>query len=69
MAIVRIPVTWSMCGIVTVEIEEDSIEEFVDNGGDIYDLVADESLPDGDYVEGSFEPTSSEVEFIKLYQE
>ena len=61
---IKLPVTWSVCGIV--EIEAPSIEEAVKRFNDTIDDIP---LPeDGQvYVEGSFELTSDDSEFIKCY--
>lgn len=61
---VKLPVTWSVCGIV--EIEASSIEEAVERFNAEIDLIP---LPrDGiAYVDGSFELSSSDLDFIKCY--
>ena len=58
----RIAVTWQMCGYI--EVEADSIEEAMD---DVMNNPDDYNLPDdgGDYVDGSFELTTNDVEEMK----
>ena len=61
---INLPVTWSVCGIV--EIEAPSIEAAIKRF-----IASIEHIPlpqDGQvYVDGSFELTSDEPEFIKCY--
>lgn len=61
---VKLPVTWSVCGIV--EIEASSIEEAVERFNAEIDHIP---LPhDGiAYVDGSFELSSPDLDFIKCY--
>jgi hypothetical protein len=60
---VRLPVTWEEYGIV--EIEADSIEDAIAK----FDEICDElPLPEGDYVDASFDLSSREVEYIELFQ-
>lgn len=61
---IKLPVTWSVCGIV--EIEAASIEEAVERFQAEIDHIP---LPnDGAiYVDGSFELSSSDPDFIKCY--
>lgn len=60
---IKLPVTWEMCGFV--EVEADSVEDAVD----MFDEITDElPLPDGDYVDGSFDLSCRETEYIKCFQ-
>lgn len=57
---IKLPVVWEMCGMV--EIEADSIEKA------IVDFDPDQhTLPDGDYVDGSFGLATDNANIIKLY--
>lgn len=58
------PVTWSVCGIV--EIEASSIEEAIERFHAEIDHIP---LPSDGlvYVDGSFELSSSDPDFIKVY--
>ena len=60
---IRLPVTWEVCGIVEVEANsiEDAINKFDENADEI-------SLPSGEYVDGSFDLSDREVEYIQLFQ-
>lgn len=49
----RIPCSWQMYGYY--EVEAESLEEAID-------MALDSSLPDGSYVEGSFEIDHSQLE-------
>ena len=63
MAKQRIAVTWQMCGYIDVEAE--SIKEAMDNvnnNPDNYPLPSD----GGDYVDGSFELTTNNVEEMEV---
>ena len=60
MPIWRIPVTWEMCGIV--ELEGNRLEDVMDkvkhNNDDI-------GLPEGNYVDGSFDLSNNETEIVR----
>lgn len=58
----KLPVTWEVYGFVEIEAEtiEEAIEYFDENSDDI-------SLPNGEYVDGSFNLTDREVEFIECF--
>lgn len=60
---VLLPVTWEMCGMVSVPAAsiEDAIAYFNEHEDDI-------DLPAGEYVDSSFCLTHTEPEEIKLYQ-
>lgn len=59
----NLPVTWEVCGMV--EIEADTLEEAVD----IFNADPDSiPLPDDyDYVDGSFDLSCPEIEYIRAY--
>lgn len=62
---IRLPVTWEVCGFVEVESNtiKEAVEHFITHSDGI-------SLPDdSDYVDGSFQLTSLDEDFIALYQE
>lgn len=48
----KIPVVWQMYGVVRVE--ADSLEQAME-------LALEAKLPDGDYIEGSFELDNEEI--------
>ena len=58
---IKIPVTWEVCGYVYVE--ADTIEEALEKFDETCD---DMPLPEGDYVDGSFQVTSRDDEYIKF---
>lgn len=60
---VLLPVTWEMCGMVSVPAAsiEDAMVYFNENIDDI-------DLPPGEYVDSSFRLTDTEPENIELYQ-
>lgn len=61
---IKLPVTWEVCGII--EVEANSIEEAIDYFDENCDHI---KLPkDFEYVDGSFNLSDSEIEFIELYQ-
>ena len=62
---IRLPVSWEVCGMV--EIEANTINEAMD----IFEKTQDHiPLPnDFDYVDGSFDLTTKELEVIQLYNE
>ena len=61
--LIKLPVTWSVSGIV--EIEAETIEEAINS----FDATSDDiPLPKGDYVQTSFELISYDEEFIAQYQ-
>lgn len=63
MKIIRLPVTWEVCGFINVEAEniESAIEYFNESADRI-------PLPeDFEYVDASFSLTDTDPEFIKLY--
>jgi hypothetical protein len=53
----KIPVIWTMLGDVYVE--ADSLEDAVDN-------AQHEKLPDGSYLEGSYEVRTDEIEDVDI---
>lgn len=55
----KIPVTWEMAGVVTVE--ADTLQEAIDRANNDDDI----GLPSGDYVESSFEVSFDEPELIR----
>lgn len=59
---IKLPVTWEMCGMV--EIEADSIEDAIEN---FYELTDEIPLPNGDYVDASFNLSCSEAEYIECF--
>lgn len=59
---IKIPVTWEVCGVV--HIEADSIEEAMSKFDEISDDIP---LPDGDYVDGSFQMTCRDVEYVGAF--
>lgn len=59
---IRIPVTWEVCG--TVHIEANSIEEALTKFDEMADYIR---LPDGEYVDGSFEITCRDKDFIEMF--
>lgn len=65
MAKIKLPVTWEICGIV--EIEAESIDEAMEKFDEDIDYIP---LPihNGEYVDGSFNLTDRDPEFIKLFQ-
>jgi len=65
MAKYKIPVEWSMCGMV--EIEASSLEEAIN----IFDETQDDiPLPDeSDYIDGSFQRVDAEMEYYELFNE
>ena len=60
----KLPVTYSVCGYVNVEAEtiEDAIQYFKENSDDI-ELPLD---VDTEYVDGSFELSSEDEEYIEF---
>ena len=61
---IKLPVTWEAFGIV--EVEANSIEEAVNYFNENSDYI---HMPkDSEYVDGSFNLSDSELEFIELYQ-
>ena len=62
---IRLPVTYEVSGFVDVEAE--SIEKAIDKFYESIDYIP---LPtDTDYIDGSFQLSTEEPEYIKLYQE
>ena len=59
---IKIPVTWELCGFVYVE--ADNIEEAMDKFDKTCDYVP---LPDGEYVDGSFQITCRDIEFVEMF--
>ena len=62
---IKLPVTWEMCGFVKVEAPdiESAIEYFNENSDKI-------PFPDdSEYVDASFALTDSDREFVQLYNE
>ena len=53
----KVAVTWEMCGYV--DIEADTMEEAMEKFKKESDYI---KLPDGEYVDGSFQLTSEDVE-------
>lgn len=62
---IKVAVTWQMCGFVEVEAEdmEEAMEKF-ENGSDVIPLPSD-----GEYVDGSFELSSYDVEAMEAMAE
>ena len=60
---IKLPVTWEVFGIV--EVEANSIEEAMEKFDETCDLIP---LPDGDYVDGSFDLSCREMDYIELFQ-
>ena len=61
---IKLPVTWEVCGMI--EIEADSIDDAINKFDESIDFI---SLPDnGEYVDGSFDLSDREVEYIELFQ-
>lgn len=57
---IKIPVTWEVCGYVYID--ADTIEEAMEK----FDETCDEiPLPEGGYVDGSFQITCREKEYIQ----
>ena len=62
---IKLPVTWEVCGMI--EIEADSIEDAVNKFDENIDFI---SLPsNGEYVDGSFDLSNREIEYLELFQE
>jgi hypothetical protein len=63
MKTIRLPVTWAVCS--TVDVKADSLEEAIEK----FD-PRDYDLPtkDVDYVDGSFEISTSDPEEVAFYQ-
>lgn len=57
----KVAVTWEMCGYV--DIEANTMEEAMEKFKKEYDYI---KLPDGEYVDGSFQLTSKDVEEMKI---
>ena len=59
----KIPVVWEMCGMVTVEAKnlKEAIEIVKNDNDDI-------PLPEGNYVDGSFQLSTEDEGVIALYQ-
>ena len=55
----KIPVTWEMCGMV--EIEADTLEEAMK----IVETDMSIGLPEGEYIEGSFELSTDDEDYIR----
>ena len=60
----KVAVTWEMCGYV--DIEANTMEEAMEKFKKESDYI---KLPDGEYVEGSFQLTSEDVEEMKTMSE
>ena len=60
---IKLPVTWEVCGIV--EVEANSIEEAIAKFDEGCDYIP---LPDGEYVDGSFDLSYREEGYIDLFQ-
>lgn len=59
---IKIPVTWEVSGFV--HIDANSIEEAIQKFEETSDHIR---LPEGEYVDGSFQITCREVEFIECF--
>lgn len=55
--IMRLAVTWGMCGYV--DVKADTLEEAMENFNKESDYI---KLPNGDYVDGSFRLSTDDVE-------
>lgn len=60
----KVAVTWEMCGYV--DIEADTMEEAMEKFKKESDYI---KLPDGEYVDGSFQLTSEDVEEMEAMLE
>lgn len=61
---IKLPVTWKVYGMV--EIEADNIEDAIRKFDENIDYI---SLPrDAEYVDGSFDLSDREVEYLELFQ-
>lgn len=61
---IKLPVNWEVSGFV--ELEADNIEEAIEKFDAECDFIP---LPDdGEYVDGSFNLSGREVEYIELFQ-
>lgn len=61
---IKLPVTWQVCGII--EVDADNIPAAVEYFDQNSDHIA---LPEeNEYVDGSFELSCREPEYIKLFQ-
>lgn len=60
----KVAVTWEMCGYV--DIEANTMEEAMEKFKKESDYI---KLPDGEYVDGSFQLTSEDVEEMKTMSE
>jgi hypothetical protein len=56
----KIPVTWECCGVVEVDAPtvEEAIQKVIHDHDDI-------PLPEGHYVDGSFSPSTTDIEELK----
>lgn len=63
--IVKLPVTWEMCG--SIEIEAESIEDAIQMATET-DILDSIGLPEGAYVDASFALSSDDPEIVRLYQ-
>ena len=62
MAVWKIPITWEMCG--EVKIEANTLEEAMEIAKDDDGFIP---LPDGSYVDGSWQLTNTDEGFIRQY--
>lgn len=62
--LMKVAVTWEMCGYV--EIEADTMEEAMEKFRNESEYI---ELPDGEYVDGSFQLTSEDVEGMEAMAE
>lgn len=60
---IKLPVTWEVFGIV--EVEANSIDEAIKKFDESCDYIP---LPNGEYVDGSFNLSCREEEYIGLFQ-
>jgi hypothetical protein len=61
---IKLPVTWEVYGMV--EIEADNIEDAIRKFDENIDYIG---LPlNGEYVDGSFDLSDREVEYLELFQ-
>lgn len=60
----KVAVTWEMCGYV--DIEANTMEEAMEKFKKESDYI---KLPDGEYVDGSFQLTSEDVDEMKTMSE
>ena len=62
---IKLPVTWEVCGMI--EIEADSIEDAVAKFDKDIDYIG--LPPNGEYVDGSFDLSDREIEYLELFQD